>query len=90
MFAEATPLATVIPVLVIVDVEALGLPEMNLVVVVAVLEGEVTFTVFVSAFVDFRVQVETPLASEALQTLKVLPEPVALKAGTVPTTGVPA
>jgi hypothetical protein len=87
--AEATPSATVIPVLEIVDVEALGLPEIKVVEAVAELEGEVTFKVLVSALVDLNVHVETPPPSEALQEPKLLPEPVALNDGVAPTTGVP-
>jgi hypothetical protein len=76
--AEAIPFATVGPVAVIVDVPALGVPAIKdvIVEVMAPPAGVKIFIVFASAFVDFKVQVESPLTSVAEQAPKVLPKPV--------------
>jgi hypothetical protein len=82
----AEPSATTGPVPVIVDGAAAGAPAVKVTVPSALTIGVAIDNVLISAFVDTKVHVETPLASVALQLPGVVPVPLAVKVGVVPTT----
>jgi hypothetical protein len=63
----ALPFASTGPVPVIVDVAATGDPLVNVTVPPIFVNGEVMERVLISAFVDFKIQVESPLTSVELQ-----------------------
>jgi hypothetical protein len=77
------------PVPVIVEFAANAAPAVNTTVPPALTTGVAIESVLVSAFVDFKVQVETPEAFDEEQAVIVFPLPVfvAVKVGTVPETG---
>jgi hypothetical protein len=90
ILAAAVPLATVGPLATIVVVDALGEPARKTNEACTDTDGLTTLIVLISALVDFKEQVESPLASLAEQALIVLPDPVAEKVGTSPARGRPS
>lgn len=84
---EATPSAMVGPLLTIVDF-VLTEPGKKVTVVVDEIFGRTTWSVLISALVDFNVQVEIPAASDDEQLEMKLLVPLAVKLGTTPETGV--
>lgn len=90
ILAAAVPFATVGPLATIVVVEALGEPATKVTGDCKDTVGFRTLMDLISARVDFKVQVESPLASVAEQTLIVLADPVAEKVGTSPASGSPS
>lgn len=83
----ALPLATTGPEPVMVEFAATGVPAVNVIVPSVFATGVTIANVFTPESVELAVQLETPLAFEALQTPKVLPVPDKLKVGVVPLTG---
>ena len=82
----AEPSATTGPVPVIVEVATAGEPAVNVTVPSAFTIGVAIDNVLISAFVETKVHVEIPLVSVALQLPGVVPVPLAVKVGVVPTT----
>mgnify|MGYP000437965096 CR=1 FL=1 len=82
----AAPSATTGPVPVIVDGAAAGAPAVKVTVPSAFTIGVAIDKVLISAFVETKVHVEIPLVSVALQLPGVVPVPLAVKVGVVPTT----
>lgn len=82
--AAAIPFAIVGPEERIVDVDALAGPEIKVTFPPVEAEGRMTFNVFDSALMDFKVQKESPLASEEEQAPYVFKVPVAEKVGVSP------
>ena len=83
----ATPSATTGPVPDMVDVAATAEPAVKVTEPSVLLTGDVIESVFASAVVEARVQVATPEALVVEHADTMLFEPVALKVGTWPTTG---
>jgi hypothetical protein len=90
ILAAAVPFATVGPLATIVVVEALGEPAKNVTADCKDTVGFRTLIDLISALVDFKVQVESPLASLAEQALIVFADPVTEKVGTSPASGSPS
>jgi hypothetical protein len=82
----AAPSATTGPVPVMVEVATAGAPAVKVTVPSAFTTGVAIDNVLISALVETRVHVATPLASVALQLPGVAPVPLAVKVGVVPTT----
>jgi hypothetical protein len=82
--AAAIPLAMVGPLAVAVEVEVLRVPEIKVAGTVFEMAGVRTLTNLSSALVHFKVQVEFPAESVAVQILMVFPEPVAEMVGVSP------
>jgi hypothetical protein len=69
MLEVVAPSATTGPVPVIVELAATGAPPMNITVPPVLEIGVSILSVFTSAFVDLREQVDEPLALEVVQVL---------------------
>jgi hypothetical protein len=82
----AVPSATTGPVPVMVEVATAGEPAVKVTVPSAFTIGVAIDNVLISAFVETKVHVAIPLASVALQLPGVVPVPLAVKVGVVPTT----
>lgn len=87
--ALEAPLATVGPLAVIDDEVELEEPAMNVTKAGSEPPGYFTATDLVSALVDFKLQVESPLASELEQAPTTLLEPVTVRVGTTPALATP-
>ena len=83
------PLATVGPLAVIDDEVAFEEPAMKVTKDGREPPGYFTATDLVSALVDFKLQVESPLASVLEQAPTTLFEPVTVRVGTTPTLATP-
>ena len=79
--------AAIGPVPVMVEFNATAAPAVKVMALPVLIIGVAKAMVLISALVDLKVHVETPLASVEEQVPRVLPVPVDEKVGTVPATG---